>query len=100
MFLCSMCLNAPCTVNQNHRMQPQPPPQPSTEFIALCANSTPTNVAAFAGMALAMAGPNPGKKAFTPPLLYNPDTTPEIVGRPSAVCILDLMVSTGKTGIH
>lgn len=36
-------------------------------LIAFCANSTPKKVAAFAGTALAMAGPRPGKKALKPP---------------------------------
>ena len=36
--------------------------------INLCANSTPKNVAAFAGTALAIAGPIPGKNALNPPL--------------------------------
>lgn len=43
---------------------------PSNTFpIALCASSTPKNVAAFAGTALAIAGPIPGKNALYPPLL-------------------------------
>ncbi len=51
---------------------------------ALWANSTPKNVAAFAGTALAIAGPIPGKKALNPPLLHNPLIVPPIVGLPSA----------------
>jgi hypothetical protein len=35
--------------------------------MAFWANSTPRKVAAFAGTALAMAGPMPGKKALKPP---------------------------------
>ena len=66
----------------------------------LCASSTPKKVAAFAGTALASAGPNPGKKALMPPLLYTPLIVPPIVGLPSALCNLDLIVSIGKTGIH
>ncbi len=73
---------------------------PSNEFIPLCANSTPKNVAALAGTARAIAGPNPGKKARSPPLLHTPFTVPAMVGRPSADCSRDLIVSTGKTGIH
>src|SRR6266536_1276190 len=48
-------------------------------------------VAALAGTALAIAGPNPGKNAFNPPLAYTPLIVPPIVGRPSALCNLDLM---------
>ncbi|KAL8763188.1 MAG: hypothetical protein Q9194_007400, partial [Teloschistes cf. exilis] len=57
-------------------------------------------VAAFAGTALAIAGPIPGKNALIPPALHKPLTVPPIVGRPSADCSRDLMVSIGKTGIH
>lgn len=57
-------------------------------------------VAAFAGTALARAGPKPGKKALNPPLAKTPRIVPPIVGRPSALCSRDFMVSMGKTGIH
>src|SRR5271156_2366821 len=68
--------------------------------MALWANSTPTKVAAFAGTALARAGPNPGKNALIPPALYTLLITPPTVGLPSADCSRDFTMSRGKTGIH
>lgn len=57
---------------------------PNVLFIAICAISTPKNVAALAGTALAKAGPNPGKKAFTPPLPYSCRMVPMMLRFPSA----------------
>jgi hypothetical protein len=68
--------------------------------IACCASSTPKNVAAFAGIALAIAGAKPGKKALIPFALHNDPTTPLNVGFPGALCNLDFTVSTGNTGSH
>ena len=68
--------------------------------IACCASSTPKKVAAFAGMALAIAGANPGKKALIPFAFHNELTTPPKVGLPGILCNLDLTVSTGNTGNH
>lgn len=52
----------------SHMSNMTPPSQSNIFLNALCANSTPKNVAALAGTALANAGPNPGKKALIPPL--------------------------------
>lgn len=57
-------------------------------------------VAALAGTALANAGAKPGKNALNPPAAYKERMVPPIVGRPAALCNLDLTVSMGKTGIH
>jgi hypothetical protein len=63
-------------------------------------NFVPKNVAALAGIALAIAGARPGKKALMPPALYSCPITPPIVGLPGILCSLDFTVSTGKTGSH
>ena len=39
---------------------------PKALFMALCASSTPRKVTSFAGTALAIAGPKPGKNALKP----------------------------------
>ena len=76
------------------------PSRSKTLVMALWASSTPKKVAAFAGTARAMAGPMPGKKALNPPPACMPLMVPAIVGLPSALCNLDLIVSMGKTGIQ